>query len=131
MLSHSTNDVVAVVNKFKAIAPPAVLVSPSVTTGWDFPGLDYIIVGKIPYPDTKDLVLQARHEDDNDWSSYLAMDTLVQECGRGTRSATDKCEVLVIDDNFQWYFYKYKNFAPAWFRERVRGSLTCVPEPLV
>jgi Rad3-related DNA helicase len=131
MLTHSTGDVSLVVNRFKAMKPPAVLVSPTVTTGWDFPGLNYIIVGKIPYPDTKDLVLQARHADDKEWSAYLAMDTLVQECGRGTRSSTDKCEVLVLDDNWQWWWPAYRKFAPQWFRERVRGSLTCVPEPLV
>lgn len=130
MLTHSTGDVTQVVNKFKQMSAPAVLVSPSVTTGWDFPGLDYIIVGKIPYPDTKDIVLQMRHADDPDWSSYLAMDTLVQECGRGTRSAKDKCEVFVVDDAFQWYYYKYKQFAPKWFQERVRGSLTSVPDAL-
>ena len=131
MLTHSTGDVSLVVNRFKAMKPPAILVSPTVTTGWDFPGLDYIIVGKVPYPDTKDLVLQARHLDDNDWSSYLAMDTLVQECGRGSRASTDKCEVLCVDDNFVWFWGKYKHFAPKWFQERVRGSLTCVPDPPV
>jgi Rad3-related DNA helicase len=131
MFTHSTNDVVQVVNKFKLASPPAVLVSPTVTTGWDFPGLDYIIVGKIPYPDTKDLVLQARHVDDVDWSSYLAMDTLVQECGRGSRSAKDKCEVLLVDDNAVWFMYQYAKFAPKWFMARWKGSLTCVPDPLV
>jgi Rad3-related DNA helicase len=107
------------------------LVSPTVTTGWDFPGLDYIIVGKIPYPDTKDLVLQSRHVEDKDWSAYLAMDTLVQECGRGTRSSTDKCEILILDDSWLWWWPAYRKFAPKWFQERVKGSLTCVPEPLV
>lgn len=131
MLTHSTSDVTWVVNRFKSMKAPAVLVSPSVTTGYDFPGLDYIVVGKIPYPDTKDPVMQARHEDDNDWSSYMAMDVLVQECGRGTRSDKDKCEVLVVDDNIVWFMGRYAKFAPLWFRERYRGSLPSVPDPLV
>jgi Rad3-related DNA helicase len=131
MLTHSTGDVSLVVNRFKAMKAPAVLVSPTVTTGWDFPGLDYIIVGKIPYPDTKDLVLQSRHVEDKDWSAYLAMDTLVQECGRGTRSSTDKCEILILDDSWLWWWPAYRKFAPKWFQERVKGSLTCVPDPLV
>ncbi len=134
MLTHSTGDVTLVVDRFKKAAPPKVLVSPTVTTGWDFPSdgkSQYIVVGKIPYPDTKNLVLQARHEDDKDWSAYLAMDTLVQECGRMTRSDTDKCEVLILDDNWVWFYPRYRAFAPQWFQERVRGSLTCVPDPLV
>ena len=131
MYAHSTTDVVQVVEKFKKMAAPAVLVSPTVTTGWDFPGLDYIVVGKLPYPDTSDIVTKARHEDDKEWTSYLAMETLVQECGRGTRSVDDKCEVLVIDDNFRWYYPRYRRFSPKWFQERVRGSLDSVPAPLV
>ncbi len=134
MLTHSTGDVTLVVDRFKKMAPPKVLVSPTVTTGWDFPEILYIVVGKIPYPDTKDLVLQARHEDDKDWSAFLAMETLIQECGRGTRAQegiAGMCEVLIVDDNWVWWWPRYRDFAAKWFQERVRGSLTCVPDPLV
>ena len=135
MLTHSTGDVTLVVNRFKAMKPPAVLVSPTVTTGWDFPaettGVRYLVAGKIPYPDTRDLVIQARHAEDKDWSSYLAMGTLVQELGRATRSSTDRVECLIVDDTFLWWWPAYRRFAPLWFRERVKGSLSCVPDPLV
>jgi len=70
-----------VVEQFKKMPSPAVLVSPSVTTGYDFPAelynINYIIVGKLPYPDSKDPVTQARQEEDKSWSSFLAMETLV------------------------------------------------------
>jgi len=133
MFSHGTRDVVEMVNRFKAAKPPAVLVSPSVTSGWDFPEDDcrYIVIGKIPYPDTQDPVMVARQESDKDWSSFVAMNTLVQEAGRGTRSATDKCEVFIVDDSWKWYWPKYRSYAPEWFQERVRGSLTSVPDPIV
>jgi len=55
----------------------------------------------------------------------------VQSAGRMTRSADDKCEVLVVDDNWKWFYYKYKDAAPRWFRVRVRGSVATVPNPLV
>lgn len=136
MFTHSTSDVVQVVEKFKKAPAPAVLVSPSVTTGYDFPmdisghGVpQYIVIGKIPYPDTRDLVTKARHEEDKDWTSYMAMETLVQSCGRMTRSESDKCEVLIIDDNARWFVFKFSHFAPAWFRARVKGSLETVPNP--
>ena len=136
MFTHSTSDVIQVVDKFKKAPAPAVLVSPSVTTGYDFPmdisghGVpQYIVIGKIPYPDTRDLVTKARHEDDKDWTSYMAMETLVQSCGRMTRSENDKCEVLAVDDNFKWFAYKFSHFAPAWFRARIKGSLETVPNP--
>ena len=138
MFTHDTNNVVQVVDAFKAAPPPAVLVSPTVTTGWDFPMLSsghgipqYAIVGKIPYPDTKSVITKARHDDDKEWSSYLAMETLVQSAGRLTRSAEDKAEIFVVDDSFLWWWPRFRKFAPKWFVRRVQGSLKTVPDPLV
>jgi len=134
MLIHSTGDVVKVVERFKRMPAPAVLVSPSVTTGYDFPGRgspQYIIVGKIPYPDTRNPVTKARHEDDKEWTSYQAMETLVQESGRMTRSVDDRAEVLMVDDNIKWFLPRYSHFAPEWFLARYRGSKDSVPNPLV
>ena len=123
---HDTKNVREVVEKFKAAPAPAVLVSPSVTTGWDFPEqeCEYIVVGKVPYPDTRGALIQARMADNRDWAAQLAMETLVQETGRGTRSADDKCQVLVVDDAWRWWWPKYRHFAPAWFQERVSGQST-------
>lgn len=135
MFTHSTGDIVQVVEKFKQDPAPAVLVSPSVTTGYDFPsssaGVKYLVVGKVPFPDSKDPVTKARFDDDKDWSSYLAMETFVQECGRATRGPEDKAECLVVDDMFTWWYWKNKQFAPKWFQDRVKGSLEVVPDPLI
>lgn len=137
MFTHGTNDVVQVVEKFKKTLAPAVLVSPSVTTGWDFSMSDsghgkpqYLIVGKIPYPQTTDVVTKARHEEDKEWTSYLAMETLVQSCGRATRSSDDKAEVFLIDNSAVWFMRLYGKFAPHWFMSRYRGIMDTVPEPL-
>ncbi|MDG6912580.1 MAG: DEAD/DEAH box helicase family protein [Nitrososphaerota archaeon] len=133
MMTHATHDVVDVVRRFKQARAPMVLVSPTVTTGWDFPGdfCRYIIIGKIPWPDSRDPVTKSRHEEDKDWTSFLAMDSLIQSAGRGTRSEDDKTEVLIVDDMWVWFYPKYKNFAPGWFRARYRGSVSSVPEPMV
>ena len=135
MLTHSTADVVQVVERFKKMPAPAVLVSPSVTTGYDFP-MDksgkpqYIIIGKIPYPDTKDPVTHARQEDDKEWSSFMAMETLVQSCGRMSRSVDDKTEIFCVDDSIFWFWKLNSKFAPYWFRRRWRGRKDNVPDPL-
>ena len=137
MLTHSTGDVVQVVEKFKKAPAPAVLVSPSVTTGYDFSMIEsgkgkpqYLIVGKIPYPQTTDLVTKARHEEDKEWTSYLAMETLVQSCGRASRSAEDKAEVFLIDNSAVWFMRLYGKFAPRWFMSRYKGIMDTVPDPL-
>jgi Rad3-related DNA helicase len=133
VFSHTPEDVVQVVNRFKTAPAPALLVSPTVTSGWDFPGLEceYIIVGKIPFADTRNPVIKARMEDDPDWPGFDAMQTLIQEAGRGTRSASDKCEVLIIDDNWGWFWKKNSQFAPPWFRSRLLRRTDLVPNPLV
>jgi Rad3-related DNA helicase len=134
MHTHGKDDVYAAVEKFKQATPPAILISPTVTSGWDFPGTEceYVVVGKIPYPDTRDPVTKARCEEDKEWGPYLAMQTLVQECGRGTRSDMDKCEYLIVDSNWQWYWKRYREFAPKWFWQRVNTNwLDMVPEPLI
>jgi len=138
MFTHGTKDVVQVVEKFKKAPAPAVLVSPSVTTGWNFPMIEsghgkpqYGIVGKIPWPDTRDVVTKARYDEDKDWTALLAMEVFQQECGRLTRSPEDKSEWFVVDDTFKWWWYRYRSYAAGWFQDRVRGSLETVPEPLV
>jgi Rad3-related DNA helicase len=54
----------------------------------------------------------------------------VQEAGRTTRSEDDLSEIFVVDDAWKWYYPAYKKFAPEYFRERVRGSVECVPDPI-
>jgi len=121
MMQHTTRNVAQVVSAFKRADAPAILVSPSVTTGYDFPGdeCSYIIVAKVPYPDTRGAVIKARQAEDQSWTSQLAMETLVQEAGRGTRSAEDRCQVFIVDDTWKWWWPRNRHLAPRWFAERV------------
>lgn len=118
------------VDRFRAGPPGTVLVSPSVGTGFDFPGSEcrYIVIGKVPFPSTQSKVLQARQERDKDYFAYVAAQSIVQMAGRGVRSADDWCETLIVDDNWAWFYNKYKLFMPQWFRAACRRSYT-VPEP--
>ena len=124
MYLHTSQNTQAVVEQFKRASAPAVLVSPSVTTGWDFPGDEcrYIVVGKLPFPDSRGAIVKARQAEDQSYSSMLAMQALVQSAGRGTRSADDTCQVLVVDDTWQWWWPRNRHMAPGWFRERVLAS---------
>jgi Rad3-related DNA helicase len=131
MMTHVTENTPAVVKKFKEAKPPMILVSPSVTTGYDFPFEEcrYQIIGKIPFPDNRSLVLQARCKVMKDYSNYLAMQTLVQSYGRGMRAEEDLCEVLCVDDNLKWFIFRHKEFAPKWFLDAYQAwdSLVSVP----
>lgn len=129
--THGSRNINKSLNDFKAASIPAVLCSPSVVTGWDFPYEDceYQIIGKIPFPDMRRKVDKARKDLDKDFGCYFAMQNLVQACGRGMRSRDDRCECLIIDDHFKWFVTKYKKFAPKWFLDAVRFDKT-IPRPL-
>jgi Rad3-related DNA helicase len=69
-------------------------------------------------------------ESDKDYAGYLAMQKLVQACGRGMRGPEDWCETLIIDDTFADYFFKYnRKHSPRWFQDAVE-YVDVFPEPL-
>lgn len=107
----------------------SVLVSPSFSTGWDFRDDEcrWQVIGKIPFPDSRGKVMKARMERDDRYLNYVAMQDLVQACGRGTRWEKDWCEVFVVDDSVKWFLWQNKNLAPDWFTVR---SVNEVPEPI-
>jgi len=131
MLCHDAGGLQEAVRRFRESGAGTILVSPSAGTGFDFPGDDcrYQIIGKVPFPDSRSKVLQARQERDKDFFAYVAAQSIVQMAGRGVRSADDWCETFIIDDNWQWFLNKYKNFMPRWFTAACRKS-TMVPEPI-
>jgi Rad3-related DNA helicase len=120
----------SMVDLFRASGPGTILVSPSVGTGYDFPGKDceFQFICKIPYPPPSKIV-SAREEDDKEYRPYIAMQTLVQIFGRGARFKGDRSENIIGDDNMRWFWPRYSHLAPRWFHgfyeERAR-----LPQPL-
>jgi ATP-dependent DNA helicase DinG len=134
MISHDTHTARAAVQRFKDADPGAILVSPSMTTGYDFPydECEYQIILKIPFPDSRTPVVQARTKVDKDYPAYIAMQELVQAVGRGMRAVDDQCETFIIDDNCKWFLGKYRMLAPTWFLQAYRRveTLPVPPKPL-
>jgi Rad3-related DNA helicase len=131
MLVHTTTTAAAVISRFKQADPPAILVSPSVSMGFDFPGPEcrWQILCKVPFPDSRDLVTQARSERDKEYAMYLTMQQIVQMAGRSTRSQEDWSEVFIVDSHFgEWFWSKYRKFAPNWFAESVK-FVNVIPKP--
>lgn len=108
-----------------------VLVSPSVTTGYDFPAdlCRFQIFGKVPFPDTSDPIVTARQQVDPEYGAYLAMQNWVQAAGRGMRSEDDYCEGFMIDSQALWFIGKHKDLAPSWFLRAVK-KIDILPDPL-
>jgi Rad3-related DNA helicase len=105
-------------DRFRASAAPSVLVSPSFSTGWDFPdeACEWQVIPKLPFADLTDPVVAARRESDPQWYDYECMQKLVQACGRGTRHDKDKCVTMITDDAVQRFRNYAREHAPRWVR---------------
>jgi len=106
-----------VIKQFKAKKPPAILVSPSVTTGYDFPGDDcrVQIIAKLPYPDLfSSKVERARSEEDPKRGIYQMWLTLAQMFKRADRSNNDFQEVFILDNNIEREMAMNADLAPSW-----------------
>jgi Rad3-related DNA helicase len=107
---------------FRKADAPKILVSPSFSMGWDFPRseCEYIIVAKIPFKPQQSKVMKARENRDKQYGAYMAMQELIQSCGRGMRSFDDRCEVICVDGHLSWFLYANKSLACGWFVNAVR-----------
>jgi ATP-dependent DNA helicase DinG len=121
---HNSFDAAAKVQAFKRRKPPAFLVSPSMTTGWDFPYDEcrWQIIAKVPFPDSRSLIQKKRQEQDPRLPFHLAWQTLIQSAGRGDRAEDDWCETLITDDHFEWLWHRHGDLAPSWFKAAIRRS---------
>lgn len=119
-----------VYEKYLGVKGAAVLVSPSFGTGWDFPGEQcrWQVIVKVPFPDSRGKVMQARMERDERYLNYITMQELVQACGRGTRNEKDWCEVFIVDDSITYFLLRNGGLAPEWFKVRAVGEK--LPPPL-
>jgi len=137
------------VNDFRAASGPAVLVSPAITQGFDFAGADseYQIIVKLPFPDSTNPVTRARTGADivrpksaedkdakqygSNYLDYIVSQSLIQSCGRSMRSAQDRCQSFILDDNWRWWSPRAMKGGcfPFWFRRLIKVS-RLVPPPL-
>lgn len=86
----------------------AVLVSPSVGTGYNFSGAacEYQILFKIPNPDTRSKIQKARYALNKELKTYDTATEIKQQDGRGKRYANDQCETIMIDGHWGWFARK-------------------------
>lgn len=130
LINQKGSPATAMVEEFKQAPPGTILVSPSVSTGYDFPGkeCEWQFMCKIPFPDSRSKIVQARQKDDKEYGPYSAMQTLVQTFGRGMRSKEDRCENFIGDDHLAWFLPRYSHLAPKSFHGFYR-KLSVLPSP--
>lgn len=117
------------INRFLKANPPALLISPSVTTGYDFPGdqCRYQILAKIPYPDRSDYMVKRRAESDPVWYAHETIQTVIQITGRGTRGPGDWCENWIIDNMISKLMDSHRHRFPQWWLRRYKRAVSVQP----
>lgn len=119
--------------RFRESEPPAILNSPAVTTGYDFPRsqCEYQFLVKVPFMDTRSPIMAARCKADPEYSSYLTAQIMVQTCGRAMRGADDQVENFIMDKHANWFFMPrkkdyqgkmsggYRHLFPDWFLKQL------------
>lgn len=119
-------------DRFREKNGPALLVSPSFGTGWDFPSEDkdgkdtrchFIIIGKLPFPMFKTKVMQARLARMPNYTAQICMQDLVQMTGRVSRTFKGWSRVYIVDDSITYFMLRSKDLAPGYFSFRKVGRL--------
>ena len=102
---------------------PSVLLSPSMTTGVDLKDdlSRWQIVVKMPFGSLADERIKMKSAINYDWYACEALKTLVQACGRSTRSVDDHSVTYVLDSSFKYWVMKYKDWLPKNFLARIKG----------
>jgi len=130
MVRHTSADTAETIEWFKASRPPMILVSPAVTTGYDFPGseCEFSIVAKLPFPDSRSKIMKARSKEDPLYIPHLTIQTLQQETGRGMRFPEDQNESWILDDHITWMLAMHRSeFLEWWLKLYHRRDL--IPDP--
>lgn len=129
--NETAAEAMAAARRFRESPPPAVLVSPSFASGWDFAysACEYQICPKVPYPPTVSRVMKERLADSR-YRNYLTMMELTQMIGRGRRAADDRCETFLLDSLFPWLITQSRSFAPKRFRAYPAARLPPKPGKL-
>lgn len=118
------------VARFKASSPGAILVSPSVGAGFNFPGseCEWQFICKIPFPDSRSKIVRARQEDNPEWAPSRAAMKIQQAAGRGDRYPGDRCETFMGDMHLDWFIPRYRHLFSSWFLRRF-NRVEVVPPP--
>lgn len=100
---------------------PTVLVSPSVTEGFDFKGDEgrWQIIAKVPYPYLGDRQVKAKKDQDQEWYDMQAIMAIVQSSGRICRSEDDWGVTYVLDEDFKTLYDRRRSQFPDWFKESI------------
>lgn len=99
----------------------SVLVSPSLNTGADLKDdlSRFQVVVKLPFISLADKAVKTKAQIDSNWYVCDMLKTLIQSCGRSTRSEEDYSITYILDASFYSWITQYKHWLPQSFLQRI------------
>ena len=97
----------------------SVLVSPSMTEGFDFKDdlARFQVLAKMPYPYLGDKQTAAKKEMDAEWYAMETIKQVIQMTGRVCRSESDSGVSYVLDADFMRLWEGHEKDFPGWWRD--------------
>lgn len=114
-----SNDRKEILTRLKRHNSGAIILSPSITTGYDFKGEMALwgVIAKVPYLSIGDPFVKLNMERNNRWYAREAILKIVQACGRIVRGTSDFGVNYVIDSNINRLIKDNYDMFPDWFLE--------------
>ena len=99
------------------------LLSPSMTTGVDLKDdlSRFQIVVKMPFSSLADPRIKKKSTINSNWYTCQMLKTLIQACGRSTRSVDDFSATYILDSSFKYWVTRYKKWLPESFLKRIKN----------
>lgn len=100
---------------------PTILLSPSLSTGTDLRDdlSRFQVVVKMPFASLADKRVKIKSELNPEWYACEMLRTLIQACGRSTRSEDDFSATYILDSSLYYWLRKYYKMIPAQFKDRI------------
>lgn len=100
---------------------PTILLSPSLSTGTDLRDdlSRFQVVVKMPFASLADKRVKIKSELNPEWYACEMLRTLIQACGRSTRSEDDYSSTYILDSSLYYWLRKYYKLIPQQFKDRI------------
>ena len=100
---------------------PTILLSPSLSTGTDLRDdlSRFQVVVKMPFASLADKRVKIKSDLNPEWYACEMLRTLIQSCGRSTRSEDDYSSTYILDSSLYYWLRKYHNLIPSQFKDRI------------
>lgn len=127
LMTHTTANRSGVLETFKTIDAPAVLLSPSMERGvsLDYDMARVVVVLKVPFANLGDPQVKKRvygSKDGPKWYAYDAIRSLIQATGRATRAMDDYSISYIFDEQLEPLAHQYRHYFPQWWVDAVEAA---------